>query len=196
VVVAPDALRVAKYLPSRSPFRSTLPLFTKDSAVTESDGPGDSTGKTPSSSVPVLVSVPPIDRVEPLTPASESTPRKPLLLNDPAVDSEAAWMRKRDPAVLVSAPAAERAEPGFARETKPLLVIDPVVDTEAPPKRKREPAMSPSAVNALFEPRAALFSMKALFPVRVNCEEAAIVLICPFRNSIALSTSPIIVTVA
>jgi hypothetical protein len=104
-----------------------------------------------------------------------------------AKDGEALWMRKVDPAVLVSPPATDRAEPGLARETKPLLATAPVVDTEAPPKRKREPAMSASPVNALFEPRAVLSSMKATFPSRVNCEPLAIVLICPFRNSIALS---------
>ena len=60
LVVAPDTLRAAKFVPL--PARSTVPLLTKDFAVTESD---DERELSPISSVPVLVSAPSIDRVEP-----------------------------------------------------------------------------------------------------------------------------------
>ena len=42
-------------------------------------------------------------------------------------------------------------------------------------------------MSALFEPRAVLSSMKASFPFRRNCAEAARLVICPDANSIALS---------
>ena len=62
LVVAPDTLRAAKFVPL--PVRSTVPLLTKDFAVTESDD-----GRLlPISSVPVLVSAPPIVRVDPPAP--------------------------------------------------------------------------------------------------------------------------------
>ena len=60
LVVAPDTSRAAKFVPL--PLRSTVPLLTKEFAVTESD---EERPMLPISSVPVLVSAPPIDRVEP-----------------------------------------------------------------------------------------------------------------------------------
>ena len=75
--------------------------------------------------------------------------------------------------------------------TIPSLASAPVVDTEAPSSRyEGRPATSASPVSALFEPRAVLSSMKASFPLRAQqSAPAAIVLICPLANSIALSPS-------
>ena len=67
------------------------------------------------------------------------------------------------------------------------MVSAPVVDTEAPPKRRRLPETFERPVRALFDPSAVLSSMKLSFLLRVNSEEAAIVLICPLVNSTALS---------
>src|SRR5208337_241414 len=58
LVVAPDTLRAAKVVPL--PVRLTVPLLTKDAAVTESV---DERPLLPISSVPVLVSPLAIDRV-------------------------------------------------------------------------------------------------------------------------------------
>ena len=145
LVVAPDTSRAAKFVPL--PVRSTVPLLTKDSAVTASD---DERLLMPISSVPVLVSPVAIDRVEP-----------PEVVNRRVeADSSAVGQRPG---------RRHRRRAG----RRPREVVE------------RVPAMSESPVSALFEPRAVLSSMKALFPERVNSEEAAIVLICPLRNSIA-----------
>jgi hypothetical protein len=57
LVVAPDTSRAAKAAPSTPwPVRSTVPLLTKDFAVTESDAERT---LLPINSVPLLVSVPP-----------------------------------------------------------------------------------------------------------------------------------------
>jgi hypothetical protein len=61
LVIAPDTLRAARFVPL--PVRSTVPVLTKDFAVTEEDA--EKLLLKPISSMPVLVNVPPIDRVEP-----------------------------------------------------------------------------------------------------------------------------------
>ena len=139
LVGAPDTLRAAKFVPMR--VRLAVPLLTKEFAVTER------TRRLllPISSLPVLVSAP-------------------------------ANRQGR----------AARAVIFYRRRRRPLLVSDPVVDTEAPSRRSRIAGdVQNRPVKALFDPSAVLSSTKALFAARVNCERAAIVVICPVRNSIA-----------
>ena len=60
LVVAPDTLRAAKFVPL--PLRWTVPLLTKDFAVTE---PDDERRLWPISRLPVLVSAPATVRLDP-----------------------------------------------------------------------------------------------------------------------------------
>ena len=143
LVVAPDTLRAAKFVPL--PVRSTVPLLTKDFAVTESDAEG-------------------------------------CRCRYPACRCWSARRRSRGSIRRGRSPAAVETDKFRYWSSAP------VVDTEAPSRDARVPAMSKRAPSArCSSPSAVLSSMKASFPERLNYEAAAIVLICPLANSIALS---------
>jgi hypothetical protein len=141
----------------------------------------------PATSVTDPVNVPAVPK--PATPLVTS--RVPLKKMEPEFDSvptaQTALPMISMP-VLVSAPVTSRSVPG-SRSTVPSLTSPPVVDTAA---LSRSVSVAPapieaSPVSALFEPRAVLSSMKALFPVRCKFAPLARLVICPLANSIALS---------